>query len=154
MAVSRSAVALHERGDRRLPQRTEALLEPLYAVLPPPEATDQPLPAPVLTAADRAELTLLRQALALQIYPLEQELARCRVRLAQAQLWVQALPALRATFSAANNSAQLWLNDFNSKAAAIRQEEAAQPALLKLRLATLAFEMAEIDRLLGEAAPA
>ncbi|GAA4364573.1 hypothetical protein GCM10023185_34200 [Hymenobacter saemangeumensis] len=151
MQVSRTAVAMDERGERYLPWPKSKLLHDLCTVLPTPHgsAPVPAVPAPVLSAADRKELDWRRRTIALEVFPLEQKLARVEVRLAQARLWQQALPALRAAFPAEDARAQRWLDYFEAEAAATLSTDSGQPALLKLRLATVAFELAEIDWLLA-----
>lgn len=109
---------------------------------------------PPLTAADRDELDFRRQGLSVQVSPLEQQLVRHRVLLAQARLWQQALPALRQSFPAHDVEWQEWLTRFERRAAAVLRSEGGAAGLLELRLATLAFEMGEINRLLGDVPPA
>ena len=152
LRVSRGAVAMDERGERFLPGASAERLRQLGQVLPVPDgpAPVPAVPAPVLSADDRETLDLRRQGLALEAYPLKKQLARVEVRLAQARLWQQALPALRVAFPAEDAFAHQWLDYFAGKAAATLRDDSGTPALLGLRLATLAFEMAEIDRLLGE----
>jgi transcriptional regulator with XRE-family HTH domain len=149
--VSRTAVAMDERYKRSLPWPKSKMLLELCQVLPVPDGS-APLPAvpaPLLSAADREELDWRRRDIAREIYPTKQRLARVEVRLAQARLWQQALPALRAAFPASDTFAHQWLDHFVGKAAVTLNADSGQPTLLKLRLAAIAFEMAEIDRLLA-----
>ena len=155
LGTSRAAVAMDERAERYLPWKASSQLTPLFAVLPLPDgpAPVPTVPAPVLSADDRQKLGRRQREIALEAYPIEEQLARCEVRLAQARLWQQALPMLRAARPATDKLAQLWLDYFEQKAAATLLDDSGTPALLRLRLATLAFEKSEIDRLLAESAP-
>ena len=151
--VSRSAVAMAERGERLLPGAEVSLLDALReAVLPPPP--DEPAQL-VLDPADRADLDFRCRKLQVEAYPLEQKLERLRIRLAQARRWQQVLPTLRATFPTSNVRAQQWLDMFERHAKGVLSTDSGLPALLRARLAAIAFEMAEITKLLGdEAGPA
>lgn len=146
--VSRTAVAMDECGTRFLPwpqgKLLLALQTALPAALPPPEP-------PVLTEADRDDLSFRRQGLQVAAHPLQQKLERVEVRLAQARCWQQVLPQLRSAFPADNTHAHEWLNVFERRAAGILRTEAGAPALLQVRLAAIASEIADITRLLNDA---
>ncbi len=151
LEVSRSAVAMDERGERSLPWPNAALYYALQVALnvppPPPDA----LPPPALSAANRADLDFYRQGLALQVHPLAQKLRCALVPLAQARRWQQVLPALRAAFAAANAGAEAhaWLDTFERRAARTERTAGGPLAQLQTRLAAVAFELAELDRLLA-----
>ena len=151
LGVSRSAVAMDEQGQRSLPWQGMGRVLALHQALPAAPAARPPL---ALTAADRDELDFRRRGLAVQLYPLEQQLAQGRVRLAQAHLWQRVLPALRQSFEATDTDWQEWLDYFERRAASVLRSESGAAALLELRLAVLTFELGEIARLLGAAARA
>lgn len=150
--VSRTAVSMDEHGTRRLPPAAQGLLLLLHQALPPadaPPAADAPAPAP-LTDADRADLAFWRRELDLEAHTLQLQLERGQVRQTQAQRWQQLGPALQALFPADNPEARQWLERFERRAARRVRTDDAIPARLPLRLAAIAFEIAEITKRLGD----
>ncbi|WP_400190122.1 hypothetical protein [Hymenobacter sp. B81] len=147
MEVSRAAVAMDEHGTRFLPWPQAKLLFALQAALP---AALPPPEPPVLTEAQRDDLSFRRQGLRVAARPLQQKLEHLQVRLAQARCWQQVLPQLRTAFPADNAHAHEWLSLFERRAAGILRHEAGAPALLQVRLAAIALEIAEITRLLDD----
>ncbi|MCC2546806.1 helix-turn-helix domain-containing protein [Hymenobacter sp. BT175] len=150
LGVTRSMVAMDERGKRRLPLPALEKLTPLVLALPGPDGTAPALPAPVLSAADRRTLSARLKELELGICQAREKLARCQARWSQARLWRQALPTLRRALP---ERQQRWLNILEDQAAATLAGEDGTPALLALRLDTLRFEATEITRLLAEDIP-
>lgn len=154
LEVSRPAVALYERDARPLLSGELGRLHALYAVLPAPNgpAPLPEVPTPVLSDDDRKNLDFRRREIVVATFPLEAALARVQVQLAQARLWQQALPTLRTAYPATDETAHDWLRLMEIKATRTLRRASGTPALLQLRLATLQFETAEIERLLGPAA--
>ncbi len=152
MQVSRAAVSMDEHGSRDLPWPQVQLLQALYqVVLPLATEAHAPLPPLTLTAADRDDLDFRRLGLRVAAAPLQLKLERSQLQLAQAQCWQRVLPQLRATFPPENAWAHGWLDRFERRAGGLLRTEAGGPALLQVRLAAIAFEIAEITRLLGDA---
>ncbi|TGE23643.1 hypothetical protein E5K00_00045 [Hymenobacter aquaticus] len=151
--LTRAAVAMDERGERDMPTAAWLRFHHLTQALPTP---DGPAPVPVaapgcLSEDAQARLRLRLQGIQVEEYPLREKLARCQTRLAQARLRLQALPALHLAFP--DERGQRWLANFEAEAHEILEIDAGQPALLELRLRVLAFEAAEITRLLAAAPP-
>ena len=160
LGVSRATLSLDGRptttpgGMRRLPLQALQRLTVLQQQLPAPYG---PAPTPAATAGgallpdEQETLELRLQKIELERYPLEQQLARCQTRLAQARLRQQALPTLRATFAPDDARAQQALDHLSQNADLTLRHDGGTPALLELRLRVLAFEAAEIERLLAGA---
>jgi hypothetical protein len=114
-----------------------------------PDAPPAPAPdLPALAADDRQDLDLRRRERVLQAALLGEQLARRQTRLAQARLRLQALPGLRASFPADDELAQALFNVWHRQANATLRNEAGPVARLALRQAVMAFEAAEIEKLL------
>jgi len=147
LSVSRAALAMAESGRRSLPPAAHLLLDQLWQTM---------AAAPVETAAastplspeQRDTLSLRRQGIGLEENPLRQQLKRVQTRLLQARQRQQAEPVLRATLPATNTVAHRKLSRLAEEAEQYLRDEGATPALLELRLRVLAFERAEIERLL------
>ncbi|RYY21090.1 MAG: helix-turn-helix domain-containing protein [Cytophagaceae bacterium] len=146
LGVSRTALAMAEQGSRDLPSAAaQRLLNLLQALA----ALPAPVPAAVLSTSQREDLEIRLQAIQLAEYPLRQQLRRVQIKLAQARLRQQAEPALRATLLATEALAHRKLSRLAEAADAYLRDEGATPALLELRLQVLAFERAEVARLLN-----
>ncbi|MBF9224330.1 hypothetical protein [Hymenobacter ruricola] len=159
LGVSREALAAAEAGRRYLSGPPGVLLSELaqlvQALPPAVDAANSPSPAqsaPALPEYSRNALRLRLMAIGLEEYRLRQQLDRCQTQVAQMQRREQALPALQALLPPGNAYAATWLTQFAADAAAIRQLEEPQAALLALRLRVLAFEASETAALLSEAA--
>lgn len=150
LEVSRAAISMEEHGSRSLPWPQIGLLNALYQVVLPLPADPAPVPPAPLTADDRAELDYRRLGLRVAAGPLEKKLAREHLRLAQARCWQLVLPQLRAAFPPENPWAHTWLDERTRRAAVALRSAGGPAALLQVRLAAIAFEIAEITRLLGE----
>ncbi|MCB2377573.1 hypothetical protein LGH70_08265 [Hymenobacter sp. BT635] len=147
--LTRATVAMDEARQRNMPTAAWLRFHHLVQALPVPDG-----PAPVPTAApmplsddERAALQLRLQGIRGQEYPLQQKLTRCQTRLAQARLRLQALPTLHLAYP--DERGQRWLANFETEARENLESEAGKPALLELRLRVLAYEAAEITRLLA-----
>jgi len=146
--VSRGTLAMAELGRRDLPPAATVLLAQLLPALlaaPPPGSA---APAP-LTPGQRDELDLRRQAIGREENPLRQQLERVQTRLLQARQRQQAEPVLRAALPPTDTRAHRKLSRLAEDAEACLRAESATPALLERRLRALAFERADIDKLLG-----
>ncbi len=145
--VSRGTVAMAELSRRDLPPAATVLLAQLLPALlaTPPPASAAPAP---LTPEQRDELDMRRQAIGLEEYPLRQQLKRVQTRLLQAHQRQLAEPVLRAALPPTDTRAHRKLSRLAEAAEACLRTENALPALLELRLRVLAFERAEIERLL------
>ncbi|GAA3933520.1 hypothetical protein [Hymenobacter algoricola] len=151
--VTRSTLAMDERGQRLMPMAAYERLDALRQQLPAPYGPEPEAPEPglSLTEAEQQELRRRRRKITLEEYPLQLALERSQTQLRQARLRLHVLPGLRAAFS--DEWGQLWLNTFEAEARVVLEYDAGTPALLQLRLRVLAFEAAEITKLLGNAAP-
>ncbi|MFD2785648.1 antitoxin Xre-like helix-turn-helix domain-containing protein [Hymenobacter rubripertinctus] len=138
---------------RRVPSAAMLRLLALQQLLPAPHGP-APLPPPrppaPLLAEERETLELRRQKIDLEKYPLEKALARCQTRLAQAQLRQQALPALQAALGPDDEQLGLLLDMLIRRADFTLDADDSTRQLLELRLRVLAFEAAEIARLLAD----
>jgi transcriptional regulator with XRE-family HTH domain len=148
LGVSRATLAMAELGRRSLPPAANLLLAQLgEAVTTVPEAaTATPTP---LSPAQRDTLTVRRQGIGLEEHSLHQQLKRAQTRLLQARQRQQAESVLRAALPATNAAAHRKLSHLAEESEQYLRDEGATPALLELRLRVLAFERAEIDKLLG-----
>jgi transcriptional regulator with XRE-family HTH domain len=145
--VSRATLAMAELHRRDLPPAANLLLAQLWQFLAaPPETAAVSAP---LSPEQRDTLDLRRQGIGLEEYPLRQQLKRVQTRLLQARQRQQAEPVLRAALPATNALAHRKLSRLAEEAEQYLRDEGATPALLELRLRVLAFERAEIDKLLG-----
>lgn len=146
--VSRATLAMAELHRRDLPPAANLLLAQLGQALAaaPPEAAAAPAP---LSPEQRDTLDLRRQGIGLEEYPLRQQLKRVQTRLLQARQRQQAEPVLRAALPATNALAHRKLSRLAEEAEQYLRDEGATPALLELRLRVLAFERAEIERILA-----
>jgi transcriptional regulator with XRE-family HTH domain len=146
LGISRTALAMAEQGSRALAPAASQRLLSLWQAL---AAMPTPVPVAVLSADQREKLSIRLQAIQLEEYPLRQQLQRVQIRLAQARLRQQAEPALRAALPATEALAHRKLGRLAEEADACLRDEGSEPALLELRLRVLAFERAEIERLLA-----
>jgi transcriptional regulator with XRE-family HTH domain len=146
--VSRGTLAMAELGRRDLPPAATAVLAQLLPALlaTPPPASAAPAP---LTPQQRDTLDLRRQGIGREEYPLRQQLAHVQTRLLQARRRQLAEPVLRAALPPTDTLAHRKLSRLAEAAEACLRDESATPALLELRLRVLAFERAELDKLLG-----
>ena len=151
LGVSREALAADEMGRRYLMGPAAILMSQLGQIVraaPPEEAAPGPPPAPVLLEYDRETLRLRLMGIGLEQYRLRQQLARCQTRLAQARRRRQSLAALQAVLPD-NAYATQWLARFAEEATSTLSLEEPQAALLAMRLRLLAFEAAELEKLLA-----
>lgn len=146
--VSRGTLAMAELGRRDLPPAATVLLAQLLPTLLATPAPAAAAPAP-LSPDQRDVLDLRRQGIGLEEYSLRQQLKRVQTRLLQARRRQQAEPVLRAALPATDALAHRKLSRLAEAAEQYLRDEGATPALLELRLRVLAFERAEIERLLG-----
>jgi len=168
LGVSRAVLAMSDGVGRRLPTAATLRLHQLYAAIGAPEAapetvaeatseTDLPPPAPpeapALHPADATALRLRRQGLRIEGYKLAQQQARCQTRLAQARLRQQVLPGLAAALLPGEERLRQWLASRAAPDPGEQLADASALAVLGLRQRVLAFELAELDRLLGSEAP-
>ena len=146
--TSRATLAMAELGQRDLPPAAPLLLGQLRQALAalPAAATATPVP---LSPDQRDTLDLRRQGIELEEYPLRQQLQRVQTRLLQARQLQQAEPIWRAALPATNALVHRKLSRLAEKAEAYLRDEGATPALLELRLQVLAFERAEIERIIA-----
>jgi transcriptional regulator with XRE-family HTH domain len=144
--VSRGTLAMAELGHRDLPPAATAVLAQL---LPALLATPPPASAAPLTPEQRDALDLRRQGIGLEEYPLRQQLARVQTRLLQARRRQLAEHVLRAALPPTDTLAHRKLSRLAEAAEACLHTESAAPALLELRLRVLAFERAEVERILA-----
>jgi transcriptional regulator with XRE-family HTH domain len=146
LGVSRTALAMAENGRRNLPPAASVRLLNLWQAL-------AAMPAPVLAAAlspeQRENLSIRLQAIQIEEYPLRQQLGRVQIRLSQARLRQQAESVLRASLPATEALAHRKLGRLAEEADACLRDEGSEPALLELRLRVLAFERAEIEKVLA-----
>lgn len=148
LGVSRTTLAMAEHGSRDLPPAVSVQLLRLWqAIADAPATPETPVP---LSSAQRDTLDLRRLAIKREEYPVHQQLKRIQIRLAQARQRQQVEPALRAALPASEVQAHRWLGRLADEADARLRDEGGEPVLLELRLRVLAFERAEIDKLLGE----
>jgi len=168
LGVSRAVLAMSDGVGRHLPPAATLRLHQLYAAIGAPEAapatvaeatsaTDLPPPAPLaapaLHPADATALHQRRQGLRIEAYKLGQQLARCQTRLAQAHLRQQVLPGLAAALPPAEERLRQWLAGRATPDPDEQRADASALAVLALRQRVLAFELAELDALLGPEAP-
>ncbi|RYY19410.1 MAG: helix-turn-helix domain-containing protein [Cytophagaceae bacterium] len=146
LGVSRTALAMAEQGSRALPAAAAARLLTLGQAL---AAMPTPVPVAVLSARQREALAMRLQAIQLEEYPVRQQLRQVQIRLAQARVRQQAEPALRAILPATEALAHRKLGRLAEESDAYLRDEGATPALLELRLRVLAFERAELEKLLA-----
>ncbi|RZK43849.1 MAG: helix-turn-helix domain-containing protein [Hymenobacter sp.] len=146
LGVSRTALAMAEQGSRDLPSAATVRLLGLWQALATMPA---PVAAAVLSAGQREDLSIRLQGIQLEEYPLRQQLRRVQIRLTQARVRQQAESVLRAALPATEALAHRKLGRLAEAADACLRDESATPALLELRLRVLAFERAEIEKLLG-----
>ena len=160
LGVSRTTLTMEGRAAtapgsaRQLPSAAVVRLVALQQQLPAPYGpAPVPLAAPggVLAPDERETLQLRLQKIGLEKYPIEKALARCQARLAQARLRQQALPNLQAALEPDDERGRQQLDYLAQGAALTLRHDAGTPALLELRLRVLAFEAAEIERLLAGA---
>jgi len=133
-----------------MPSAAILRLVSLLPVLPPPHgsATEPPAePAPELADYERKKLKWRLTEITIAEYPLQEKLERCQNRLAQARRCLHALPTLRAALP--DEWAQRRLALLEAEAESVLRNDARTPALLTLQLNVLAFEAAEIKRLLS-----
>jgi transcriptional regulator with XRE-family HTH domain len=144
--ISRGTLAMAELGRRDLPPAATAVLAQLLPALSatPPSASAVPL-----TPEQRDTLDLRRQSLGLEENSLRQQLARAQIRLLQARRRQLAEPVLRAALPSTDTLAHRKLSRLAEAAEACLRDESAAPTLLELRLRVLAFEQAEIERILA-----
>jgi transcriptional regulator with XRE-family HTH domain len=147
LGVSRATLAMAESGRRSLPPAAHLLLAQLEQTLDAP-SNSAPASAP-LSPKQRDTLALRRQGIGLEEHPLRQQLERVQTRLLQARQRQQAEAVLRAALPATNTVAHRKLSRLAEEAEQYLHDEGATPALLELRLRVLAFERAELDKLLG-----
>jgi transcriptional regulator with XRE-family HTH domain len=147
LGVSRSALAMAERGSRDLPP---AIAQRLLSLRQALDTLPVPVAATVLSAEQREKLAIRLQAIQLEEYPLRQQLQRVQIRLNQARLRQQAEVVLRAALPATEALAHRKLGRLADAADACLRDEGGEPALLELRLRVLAFERAEIEQLLKQ----
>jgi len=150
--ITRAVVAMDERNERDMPPAAWLRLNHLAQALPvpygpapvPPEVPARP------SDAKREELELRLEGIGIEAHPLRLKLTRCQTRLSQARLRLQALPALQLAFF--DERGQRWLANFEAEAHEMLEDEANKQLRLELRLKVLAFEAAEIDKLLADPA--
>ena len=149
LGVSRVALAKDEGDSRLLPSEPGRRLfdfSRLLHTLPP--LPDQPPPPP--DAAQREKLGRRLQAIRLAEYPVQQQLNRLHPYLRQLRRRQQAGPALQAALADTDRPRQ-FLEILLREGAGLLALDATAPLLLELRLRVLAFERAEIERLLNQA---
>jgi transcriptional regulator with XRE-family HTH domain len=154
LGVSRAALTMAASNRRSLSSEAGRRLLQFQLALPVTAPDAAPTAAPILPALaddDRQDLDLRRRSLTLQAQLLDQPLARHQTRLAQARLRLQVLPGLRASFPADDELAQALFNLWHREANATLRHEPGPMARLALRQAVLAFEAAEIAKLLAGA---
>ncbi|SHJ63817.1 hypothetical protein SAMN02745146_3606 [Hymenobacter daecheongensis DSM 21074] len=159
VGASRAMLAMQGRDNRLvgsvrvLPLEAALRLVQLFQTLPAPYGRAPMLPvAPdlPLPAVERKTLGWRQRAIGPEEYTQQQQLERCQTQLTQARIRLQALPALRAALP--DERAQSELDLWESEAHRMRETNAGRHALLALRLRVLAFEAAEIAKLLAEPA--
>jgi transcriptional regulator with XRE-family HTH domain len=148
LSVSRATLAMAELGRRDLPPAATVLLAQLLPALiaTPTQAAGAPAP---LSPNQREGLGLRRQGIGLEEDSLREQLKRVQTRLLQARQRQQAEAVLRAALPATEALAHRKLSRLAEEAETYLRAEGATPALLELRLRVLAFERAELERLLG-----
>jgi|GEM_PF-3185431 len=169
LGISRQQLSMSEsEASRALPLRGLQRLMDLWQALPPVPAdapapwvanddpTTPPLPVPApgsLRPTERAKLRLRWKEIRVERNALRDQLDRAQVRLGQARVRQLLLPPLLAALPSADAPSvrAMVLLELLREAARTLETKAAQPALLTLRLAVLAFEAGEIQRLLAAA---
>jgi transcriptional regulator with XRE-family HTH domain len=147
LGVSRATLAMAELGRRSLPPAAHLLLVQLGQTMAAPQ--ESAAASAPLSPKQRDTLNVRRQGIELEEYPLRQQLERVQIRLLQARQRQQAEAVLRAALPATNTVAHRKLSRLAEEAEQYLRDEAATPALLELRLRVLAFERAEIERILA-----
>ena len=157
LGVPRTAISMEESVGRGLTWRFDKQLLAFYQQLPAavgraPEPAARPTAAGL--AAARSALADRRVVLQLEQYRLGQARQKLDIRLRQARLRLQALPALLAALppepaaAHARRALGYWATDAPAELTA---DEAAL-TLLDLRQRVLEFELGELERLLNEPA--
>ncbi|MGI4871846.1 MAG: helix-turn-helix domain-containing protein [Janthinobacterium lividum] len=149
LGVSRVALAKEEGNSRQLPPDAMRRLLDVARLLHTLAAPASPPPLPPPDAAQRETLALRLLAIQLAEYPVRQELARQQQRLAQFRRRTQAAPAIQALLPAEATHARQALDSLLRQADGYLALDATEPLLPELRLRVLAFERAEIERILA-----
>ncbi|MDB5269618.1 MAG: hypothetical protein JWP58_2658 [Hymenobacter sp.] len=154
LQVPRSTLAMQELDRASLPLASTLRLVPLLLGVPAPEGP-APEPAATPTAAGQAAtLALLagrQREVAYQLVQLGRQQEQLRVRLRQVRLRLQTLPALLASLAPApaDEPQRRVLGYWAADAPAQLRDDEAALAVLDLRQRVLAFELAELETLLG-----
>ncbi|MGY3087880.1 hypothetical protein ACVWYF_000906 [Hymenobacter sp. UYAg731] len=157
LQVPRSTLSMDELDRASLPSASTLRLLPLIMGLPTPEGP-APEPAATLTAAGQAATQVLlaerQRECQYQALRLGRQQEQVRVRLRQVRLRLQTLPALLASLAPApaDERQRRVLGYWTADAPAQLRDDEAALAALDLRQRVLAFELAELEKLLSSPA--
>jgi hypothetical protein len=142
---------MEELGRASLPVRSLLLQIPLIQGIPAPDGPAPEPPAePTAAGLAATEPLLAKRAreVRYEMFRLTQQQEKLRVRLRQVRLRLQTLPALLASLGPADERQRRVLGYWADDAPAQLRDDEAALAMLDLRQRVLAFELAELEKLL------
>jgi transcriptional regulator with XRE-family HTH domain len=154
LQVPRSTLSMDELDRAHLPMASTLRLVPLLLGVPAPEGP-APEPAAIPTAAGQAATRVLlverQRECEYQSLRLGQQQEQLRVRLRQVRLRLQTLPALLASLAPepADERQRRVLGYWAADAPTQLRDDEAALAVLDLRQRVLAFELAELEKILA-----